>query len=51
MASTLSTLQLFTVHFSVWDSPSQSYVRPSGTFTIYVGASIRDIKLTSTITI
>jgi len=31
---------------SVWDTPSQSWVRPSGTFTAYVGASIKDIRLT-----
>ncbi|KIM49543.1 glycoside hydrolase family 3 protein [Hebeloma cylindrosporum] len=34
---------------SVWDTPSQSYVRPSGTFTVYIGASIRDTRLTGTI--
>jgi beta-glucosidase len=31
---------------SVWDTPSQLWVRPSGTFTAYVGASIKDIRLT-----
>ncbi|KAG7098712.1 hypothetical protein E1B28_000625 [Marasmius oreades] len=33
---------------SIWDSPSQSWVRPSGAFTVYVGASIKDIRLTGT---
>ncbi|KAJ7138264.1 glycoside hydrolase family 3 protein [Mycena epipterygia] len=31
---------------SIWDTPSQSWVRPSGTFTVFVGASSRDIRLT-----
>lgn len=35
--------------FSVWDTPSQSYIRPSGTFTVFIGASISDIRLTGTI--
>lgn len=33
---------------SVWDTPTQSYVKPSGTFTVYVGASIKDVRLTGT---
>ena len=37
------------VCFSVWDTPSQGYTRPSGTFTVDIGASIRDIRLTGTI--
>lgn len=36
---------------SVWDTPSQAYVRPTGTFTVYVGASIRDVRLTGTVVI
>ncbi|KAF8188327.1 glycoside hydrolase family 3 protein [Pholiota molesta] len=36
---------------SVWDTPSQSYIRPSGTFTVYVGASIRDVRLSGTIVV
>ncbi|KAK0435930.1 glycoside hydrolase family 3 protein [Desarmillaria tabescens] len=31
---------------SIWDVLSQSWVKPSGTFTVYVGASIKDIRLT-----
>lgn len=33
---------------SIWDVPSQSWVRPSGTFTAYVGRSHGDIRLQST---
>ncbi|KAJ7168999.1 glycoside hydrolase family 3 protein [Mycena filopes] len=31
---------------SVWDTPRQSWVRPAGTFEVFVGASSRDIRLT-----
>lgn len=34
---------------SIWDTPSQSWVRPQGTFTVYVGASSRDIRLTGSL--
>lgn len=30
---------------SIWDVPSQSWVRPSGTFTAYVGSAHSDIRL------
>ncbi|THU90585.1 glycoside hydrolase family 3 protein [Dendrothele bispora CBS 962.96] len=30
---------------SIWDTPSQSWVRPQGTFKVFVGASIKDIRL------
>ncbi|KAJ7608391.1 glycoside hydrolase family 3 protein [Roridomyces roridus] len=30
---------------SAWDTTSQSWVRPSGTFNVFVGASSRDIRL------
>ncbi|PPQ63349.1 hypothetical protein CVT24_006722 [Panaeolus cyanescens] len=36
---------------SVWDTPSQSYIRPSGRFNFFVGASIRDIRLTGSVTV
>ncbi|KAL0950462.1 hypothetical protein HGRIS_010410 [Hohenbuehelia grisea] len=35
---------------SIWDVASQSWVVPLGTFTIHVGASIKDIRLTETFT-
>ncbi|KAK7436898.1 hypothetical protein VKT23_018918 [Stygiomarasmius scandens] len=31
---------------SVWDTPSHSWVKPQGTFNVFVGASIKDIRLT-----
>ncbi|KAF5367946.1 hypothetical protein D9758_004514 [Tetrapyrgos nigripes] len=31
---------------SVWDTPSHSWVRPQGTFEVFVGASVKDIRLT-----
>ncbi|KAJ6568119.1 glycoside hydrolase family 3 protein [Mycena sp. CBHHK59/15] len=31
---------------SIWDTVSQTWVRPSGVFSVYVGASSRDIRLT-----
>ncbi|KAF9557186.1 glycoside hydrolase family 3 protein [Agrocybe pediades] len=43
------TLSLIIRDLSIWDTPSQSYIRPSGTFNVFVGASIRDIRLTGTI--
>ncbi|EJD48586.1 hypothetical protein AURDEDRAFT_112989 [Auricularia subglabra TFB-10046 SS5] len=33
---------------SIWDVRSQKWVRPSGTFTIFVGASSRDVRLQGT---
>ncbi|KAI1824057.1 glycoside hydrolase family 3 protein [Xylaria intraflava] len=36
---------------SVWDTDSQSWVVPSGDFTVYVGASSRDVRETGTITV
>ncbi|KJA21128.1 glycoside hydrolase family 3 protein [Hypholoma sublateritium FD-334 SS-4] len=50
-ASQLVSLTLDKRAMSVWDTPSQSYVPVSGTFTVYVGASIKDIRLTGTIVI
>ncbi|KDR81909.1 hypothetical protein GALMADRAFT_60230 [Galerina marginata CBS 339.88] len=43
------SISLSTRDLSIWDTPSQSYVRPPGTFAIFVGASIRDIRLTGNI--
>jgi beta-glucosidase len=33
---------------SIWDTASESWAIPSGTFTLYVGASSRDIRQTQT---
>jgi len=33
---------------SIWDVPSQSWTRPQGLFTAYVGASLHDIRLQGT---
>jgi beta-glucosidase len=35
---------------SIWDVVSQSWVVPSGTFNVYIGASIKDIRLTGSFT-
>lgn len=48
-ASSSVSFNLSRRDMSVWDTPSQVYVRPTGTFTVYVGASIRDVRLTGTI--
>jgi beta-glucosidase len=34
---------------SVWDVVKQSYVKPVGTFTVWIGASIEDIRLSGTV--
>ncbi|KAF8607864.1 glycoside hydrolase family 3 protein [Ceratobasidium sp. AG-I] len=47
-ASSTVTLTLSTREISVWDTPSQSWKRPSGTFTVYVGSSHSDIRLQGT---
>ncbi|KAG9126486.1 hypothetical protein FRC07_003232 [Ceratobasidium sp. 392] len=47
-ASSTVTMPLSTREISVWDTPSQSWKRPSGTFTVYVGASHSDIRLQGT---
>ncbi|KAJ6462450.1 glycoside hydrolase family 3 protein [Mycena sanguinolenta] len=45
-ATQVVTMTVATREMSVWDTPSQSWVRPAGTFTVFVGASSRDIRLT-----
>ncbi|KAG6883484.1 hypothetical protein C0993_005920 [Termitomyces sp. T159_Od127] len=47
-AGSLVTMTLSERDMSIWDTPTQTWVRPSGTFTVYVGASIRDIRLSGT---
>ncbi|KAH7105390.1 glycoside hydrolase superfamily [Auriculariales sp. MPI-PUGE-AT-0066] len=34
---------------SIWDVVSQSWKRPAGTFSVYIGASSRDIRLTGSL--
>ncbi|GLB42493.1 putative glycoside hydrolase family 3 protein [Lyophyllum shimeji] len=48
-ATSVVTITLSQRDMSIWDTPSQKWVRPSGTFTFFVGASIRDIRLTGSI--
>ncbi|KAJ7740439.1 glycoside hydrolase family 3 protein [Mycena maculata] len=45
-ASQIVTMTVDQRGMSVWDTPSQSWARPTGTFSVYVGASSRDIRLT-----
>ncbi|KAG8747394.1 hypothetical protein FRC10_001065 [Ceratobasidium sp. 414] len=47
-ASSTVTMTLSTREISVWDTPSKSWKRPSGTFTVFVGASHGDIRLQGT---
>jgi len=39
------TFKLEQQDLSIWDVTTQSWVGPEGTFSVYVGASIRDIRL------
>ncbi|ESK91328.1 glycoside hydrolase family 3 protein [Moniliophthora roreri MCA 2997] len=47
-ASQKVEMRLSEKEISVWDTPSQSWKRPAGTYTVHVGASIKDIRLTGT---
>ncbi|CAE6450240.1 unnamed protein product [Rhizoctonia solani] len=47
-ASSTVTINLSTRELSVWDTPSRSWKRPSGTFTVFVGSSHSDIRLQGT---
>lgn len=47
-ASQRVEMKLSEKEISVWDTPSQSWKRPAGTYTVHVGASIKDIRLTGT---
>jgi beta-glucosidase len=42
------TIGLRVKDISIWDTPSQSWIIPSGTFTVYVGSSSRKLPLTET---
>jgi beta-glucosidase len=47
-ASGTVTFKLRRKDLSYWDTGSQKWIMPSGTFNVYVGASSRDIRLTGT---
>ncbi|KAK7022939.1 hypothetical protein VNI00_016829 [Paramarasmius palmivorus] len=47
-ASQRVEMKLSEKEISVWDTPSQSWKRPAGTYSVHVGASIKDIRLTGT---
>ncbi|CAE7138477.1 unnamed protein product [Rhizoctonia solani] len=47
-ASSTVTLTLSTRELSIWDTPSRSWKRPAGTFTVYIGSSHSDIRLQGT---
>lgn len=47
-ASGTATFKLRRKDLSYWDTASQAWILPAGTFNVYVGASSRDIRLTGT---
>lgn len=47
-ASETITMDISAREMSIWDVVSQAWVRPAGTFTVTVGASISDVRLTGT---
>jgi beta-glucosidase len=49
--TTVSFVVSIAKELSIWDSPSSSWIVPSGTFTAYVGASSRDIRQQTTFTV
>jgi hypothetical protein len=48
-ASQTVTITLSRYDLSIWDVVSQSWIRPSGTYSLSVGASSRDLRLKGTI--
>lgn len=50
-ASGTATFALRRRDFSVWDTKQQNWVVPSGAFNITVGASSRDIRLATSVTV
>ncbi|KAJ4501109.1 glycoside hydrolase family 3 protein [Lentinula lateritia] len=44
------TIDISQKEMSIWDVVSQEWVVPSGTFNVYIGASISDIRLTGSFT-
>jgi len=49
-ASQTVTMTISEKEMSIWDVVNQDWAVPSGTFTVSVGASIKDIRLTGTFT-
>ena len=49
-ASSTVSFKLRRKDLSYWDSGSQKWILPAGTFSVYVGASSRDIRLTGSLT-
>ena len=47
-ASGTATFKLRRKDLSYWDTTSQAWILPAGTFNVYIGASSRDIRLTGT---
>ncbi|KAJ7688805.1 glycoside hydrolase family 3 protein [Mycena rosella] len=47
-ASAAVTMNVSAREMSIWNVANQAWVRPSGTFTVAVGASINDVRLTGT---
>jgi beta-glucosidase len=47
--SQVVTIGLSRYELSIWDVVSQSWIRPSGTYSLSVGASSRDFRLKGTI--
>jgi beta-glucosidase len=50
-ASGTATFNLRRRDLSYWDTARQGWVVPSGEFTVYVGASSRDVRLTGKIVV
>ncbi|RKH10079.1 glycosyl hydrolase, partial [Corallococcus sp. CA041A] len=49
--STATTFELRRRDISVWDTAAQEWTVPAGEFNITVGASSRDLRLSTTLTI
>ncbi|KIK64152.1 glycoside hydrolase family 3 protein [Collybiopsis luxurians FD-317 M1] len=49
-ASQTVSMTISQKEMSIWDVVQQEWVVPSGTFDVYIGASIKDIRLTSSFT-
>ncbi|KAJ7479592.1 glycoside hydrolase family 3 protein [Mycena latifolia] len=47
-ASATVTMNIAAREISIWSVVTQAWVRPAGTFTVTVGASIKDVRLTGT---